>query len=135
MLFLTEHLRRQPFNLFSCRQSACRHGERRSRPLSEGRLKRHLRTPGNKERSSVSPYCSVCYTLTALNTTQPLVFIFMLWCFDATVHPWIEHCADTATLRPKRGPQLLLVTAQTVCLFVSSFSGQVQCYSSPGYQF
>lgn len=46
LLFQTECLRRQPPNLFSCQRSACRHGERRSRPPSEGRPGRHLHTPG-----------------------------------------------------------------------------------------
>lgn len=92
LLFLTELLRRQLFNLFSCRRSACQHGERRSQPRSEGRPRRHLRTPGDKQQSRESALCNTstfasCYTPTTLNRSQPLVFIFLCRSSDATLHP------------------------------------------------
>lgn len=60
--FSIMRLRGQLFSLFSCRQSACQRGERRSRPLSEGRLEKHLHTPGNREQSSASLSRYVYYT-------------------------------------------------------------------------
>lgn len=54
------------------------------------------------------------------NRSQPSVFLFLFGSSDVALHPWIKCCADTATMRPVCGQQLMVTAHVPACVLDNS---------------